>query len=167
MQIVKEKNIKVIEVKAGDRIQLDKNTYMEILHPQEKNFIEENNLNNNAMVVKLIYKKFSMLFTGDIEKIAEEQIINRIDKNKLKSNILKVAHHGSKTSSIQNFLEVVNPDIALIGVGKNNNFGHPNKEVLERLEKYCSKVYRTDKNGEIVIKVDRKGKMQIKKQINE
>ena len=75
-----------------------------------------------------------MLFTGDIEEIAEKQILEEYkNSNILKSEILKVAHHGSKSSSIQSFLEKVKPKIALIGVGKDNTFGHPNDEVIERL----------------------------------
>lgn len=76
-----------------------------------------------------------MLFTGDIEKIAEEEIVNKyIRTNKLNTKIIKIAHHGSKTSSIQEFLNLVKPQIALIGVGSNNNFGHPNEDVIKRLE---------------------------------
>lgn len=85
-------------------------------------------------MAKLLYKNFSILFTGDIEEIAEKQILEEYkNSNILKSEILKVAHHGSKTSSMQSFLENVKPKIALIGVGKDNTFGHPNDEVLERL----------------------------------
>lgn len=76
-----------------------------------------------------------MLFTGDIEKIAERQIVEEYRETIiLNSTILKVAHHGSKTSSIQSFLDAVKPKIALIGVGKNNLFGHPNGEVINRIE---------------------------------
>ena len=76
-----------------------------------------------------------MLFTGDIEEIAEKQILNeyRNDLNILNSTVLKVGHHGSKTSSTQEFINVVKPKIALIGVGENNKFGHPNDEVIKRL----------------------------------
>jgi len=75
-----------------------------------------------------------MLLTGDIEEIAEKQILEEYkNSNILKSKVLKVAHHGSKTSSIQKFLEKVQPPIALIGVGANNKFGHPNDGVLKRL----------------------------------
>ena len=74
-----------------------------------------------------------MLFSGDIEKEVEEKIIK--DKNAvLKSDILKVAHHGSKTSSTQEFIKKVQPKISLIGVGQNNKFGHPNTQVLQRLQ---------------------------------
>ena len=103
----------------------------------------------------MVYKNFSILFTGDIEEIAERRILN-LYSDKLKADILKVAHHGSKTSSSQEFLELIKPKIALIGVGKNNNFGHPNQDVLERLTDLGAKVYRTDKCGEITITIDNK-----------
>ena len=75
-----------------------------------------------------------MLFTGDIEKEAEEILTKKYEKTtKLKSSILKVGHHGSKTSTSEEFLNLIKPQIALIGVGKKNNFGHPSNEVIERL----------------------------------
>ena len=118
-------------------------------------------MNNNSLVFKFIYKNFSILFTGDIEKIAEEKIINNISKSILKSDILKIPHHGSKTSTTEKFLEYVNPKIALIGVGK-NNFGHPSDLVIERLERKGIKIYRTDLNGEIEIRINHKSKISIK-----
>ena len=77
-----------------------------------------------------------MLFTGDIEEIAEKEILHEYKTNLkvLKSTILKVAHHGSKSSSTQEFIQTVYPQIALIGVGKDNKFGHPNDEVVSRLQ---------------------------------
>lgn len=100
-----------------------------------------------------MWNKFSMLLTGDIEKIAEEQILYEYRNNYkiLKSTVLKVGHHGSKTSSIYEFLKEVNPEIALIGVGENNKFGHPNQEVIERLDKIGCEIYRTDQMGEIIL----------------
>ena len=133
LDIVKKRNIKVKIVGAGNTIKLDKNTYLDILWPEEKQ-ITDNVLNNNSMIVRLCYKKFKMLFTGDIEEIAEQKLLQKYeDTGKLTADILKVAHHGSKSSSIVEFLEKVNPRIALIGVGKNNKFGHPNEGVLARL----------------------------------
>ena len=163
MEIVKEKNIKVIEVKSGNRIKIEKNLYIDILWPTDKE-ITENVLNNNALVFKLNYKDFSILFTGDIEEVAEKKILKLYSKSEkiLKADILKVAHHGSKTSSTEEFLDLVKPKIALIGVGKNNKFGHPNEEILERLEDLNCKIFRTDLNGEISIVIKFNGVYKIK-----
>ena len=130
LEIIKQKNIKVSSVKAEDKIIIEKNLYIKILNPAEK--FEFQDLNNNAIVAKLVYKNFSMLFTGDIEK-AEESLAKKY-KNELKSTILKVAHHGSKTSTSEEFLKYVEPQIALIGVGENNKFGHPNQITIEKLK---------------------------------
>jgi len=130
LEIIKQKNIKVSSVKAEDKIIIEKNLYTKILNPAEK--FEFQDLNNNAIVAKLVYKNFSMLFTGDIEK-AEENLAKKY-KNELKSTVLKVAHHGSKTSTSEEFLKYVEPQIALIGVGENNKFGHPNQITIEKLK---------------------------------
>lgn len=133
LDIIKKRNIKVKIVGEGNTINLDKNTYIDILWPEEKQ-ITDNVLNNNSMIVRLCYKNFKMLFTGDIEEIAEQKLLQKYENTeKLTADILKVAHHGSKSSSIAEFLEKVNPKIAVIGVGKNNKFGHPNAGVLDRL----------------------------------
>ena len=141
ISIVKENGIKVVVVEQGCKLNIEKNLYFDILWPSNLKFISENVLNNNSIVCKMHYKDFSMFFTGDIEEIAEKQILQEYknDLNILNSTILKVAHHGSKTSSIQEFLEVVKPEIALIGVGKNNIFGHPNDEVVKRFENMRNK----------------------------
>lgn len=134
-EIVKQKDIKVIVVKAGDRIAIDKQCTLDILFPEEK-LISENILNNNSIVAKLSYSTVSLLLTGDVEKIGEEKLVELYkNTNKLQTTILKVAHHGSKTSSIEDFLNLVKPKIALIGVGEKNTFGHPNQETLEKLNK--------------------------------
>ena len=136
LKIVEQKQLKVREVKIGDKITIGDVTF-HILWPMEKQ-IEENILNNNAIVMKLQYKSFSMLFTGDIEEVAEKKILdtykNHLDI--LKSSVLKVAHHGSKSSSTDEFLEAVNSKVAIIGVGENNMFGHPSNVVLERLQSF-------------------------------
>lgn len=165
INIVKEKNIKLKVVEAYQRINIEENLYFYVLAPNSNSVITENTLNNNSLVCKLIYKDFSMLFTGDIEEKAESQILEKYSQDMLQSSILKVAHHGSKTSSTEKFLNYVKPKVALIGVGKDNNFGHPNKQVLERLKNMGVKVYRTDKMGEIIIKVNRKAKIEITKSL--
>ncbi len=159
-ELVKNKKVNVLVVKKGDRIQIDKYSYFEILFP-EKNLIQDNVLNNNSIVANFCSIGFKLLFTGDIEEIAEKRLWELYrDTDKLKSTILKVAHHGSKTSSTAKFLELVTPKIALIGVGEGNKFGHPNNGVLDRIRDYTNKIYRTDKNGEIEI-IYTKGKIRI------
>lgn len=154
IKITRNKRINIKVVEAGNRINIEDGVYFNVLWPSSNNVVSENSINNNSLVCKLVYKNFSMLFTGDIEEIAEKAILsmyeNRLDL--LKSSCLKVAHHGSKTSSSLKFLEAVRPEFALIGVGKNNNFGHPASSILERIESLGCKVYRSDEMGEIFIR---------------
>lgn len=89
---VKQKKINVIVVKKGDRVNIEKGIYFDILWPKEQ-LISENVLNNNSMVIKLNYALFSILFTGDIEEIAEKQMLEEMKIKELKATILKVAHH--------------------------------------------------------------------------
>lgn len=140
-------------MEAENRINIEKNLFFDILWPSKNETVSKNVINNNALVCKMVSKKVTMLFTGDIEQEAEKAILNKYKANIgiLKSDILKVAHHGSKTSSTKEFLEAVKPNTAVIGVGKNNNFGHPNKSVLERLKRLGCRIYRTDESGEIIL----------------
>lgn len=162
-KIINSKKIKVTFVKQGDKLNIDKNIKLDIFYPPEK--LEYEDLNNNSIVAKLSYNKFTILFTGDIEK-SEENILNKYNQKDLESTIIKIAHHGSKTSSSKEFIKAVKPKIALIGVGKNNKFGHPNVEVLERLRNVKCKIYRTDEMGEIEIKVNGEGKIWTRKMLN-
>ena len=166
LKIVKERKIKVNEVVAGNKIRVEKDLYFDILWPINKQ-ITTNILNNNSIVCNLHYKDFSMLFTGDIEEIAEKSILELYSKDKrmLKANILKVGHHGSKSSSTSEFINNINPQIAVIGVGKNNKFGHPNDKVLERINNLNCKIFRTDLNGEISITINKKSKYRIRVKI--
>ena len=157
INIIKEKSIKVYTVEKGQKINIEKNLYFDVLWPSSNHVIRENSINNNSLVCKLLYKNFSILFTGDIEEVAEKAILNLNNKGvNLKSTILKLAHHGSKTSTTQEFLEAVSPKAVLIGVGKDNKFGHPADEVIQRVEQICNSIHRTDENGEISILSDGK-----------
>lgn len=159
-QICKKQNIQIIYVKSGDEIRI-KDLAFKILHPKSKeNQISENPLNNNAIVCMVKYKNRRILFTGDIEKVAENEMVKEYT-NGLKADILKVGHHGSKTSTTKEFLDLINPSVALIGVGQNNKFGHPNEDVIKRLEEKNIQIYRTDEMGEISIIIDKNGKIKI------
>ena len=151
MNIANKKKINILKVEAGNILNIDKFVRVKIFSPG-KNLT--NDINDNSIVMKLEYNKFSCLFTGDISKKIEQDLAKQY-RTELKSTILKVAHHGSKTSSDESFIKQVTPKISLIGVGKNNKFGHPSKDVLNILEDNGSKVFRTDIYGEIVLKVNK------------
>ena len=100
------------------------------------------------------FDDMTYLFTGDSEKEVEEKIL-KANKD-IKVNILKVGHHGSDTSSSEKFIQTLAPEISVISVGKDNFYGHPNQEVVERLEEVESKIYRTDEVGNVFIEQRKK-----------
>ncbi|MBI4177821.1 MBL fold metallo-hydrolase [bacterium] len=106
--------------------------------------------NNSSIVLKMIYGHVSFLFTGDAEERVEKSVSVRWGPE-LKAQILKVGHHGSKTSSLPIFLNQVKPEAAVISVGSYNTFGHPRPEVLQRLRDIGAKIYRTDEQGSIFV----------------
>lgn len=165
-QIVSKKKIPVEMKKAGDEVFLDGRTKLQFLWPEDT-MISSNAMNNNALVFKVYYRNSSVLFTGDIEKEAEDAILQKYQKGELEADILKVAHHGSKTSSSEKFLDCIDAKIALIGVGKKNFFGHPSPEVIQNLKERGYQIYRTDQKGQIEIKIDTQDRITIKTLLNE
>ena len=147
-RLIKEKNIPVKITQAGQVVNLSQGIKIRILWPDKTAVNSSPESSNNISVVsQLIYGQREFLFTGDIEKQVELNLaVAGID---LESDVLKAAHHGSKTSTNQLFLEKVNPNIAVISAGDKNPYGHPHQEVLERLKNV--KTYRTDQNGNIEI----------------
>ena len=121
---------------------------LKILHPAYE-YRNENNVNNYSIVVKAEYENFAVLFTGDAEKEVEEILIENWG-NKLDSDLLKVGHHGSNSSSTFEFLEHVSPEYAVISVGTKNRYDHPDKEVIVRIENSTDKLFRTDLDGAVI-----------------
>ena len=154
LNLIQDKNIKLKILEKGDKYIFDKEVFIEVLFPIKSEGIQENSINNNSLVFKLYLEGIWCLFTGDIESVAE--MLTKYNKNNLKCDILKVPHHGSNTSSSDEFVELTKPQIVLIGCGKNNKFGHPNKGVLNKYKEINAKIYRTDLNGEINIKIKNK-----------
>ena len=109
---------------------------------------DADNLNNFSVVTRLTYGGKSFLFTGDAETKEEAEIIS--GGAQLKSDVIKVGHHGSKTSSSKKFLEAVMPEICIIMCGEDNDYGHPHNAVLRRYEEFGCKIYRTDRYGSVV-----------------
>ena len=160
IKICQQNGTNVIIVEAGKEINIDKEIKLKILWPT-RDINEINSINNNSIVARMEYNQFSMLFTGDIEETVENRLIEIYSKELLNTTVLKVAHHGSETSSNEGIIKLIAPKISVIGVGKDNKFGHPNKEVIRRIEEQNSQLFRTDLNGEITIKVNKKGRIKI------
>lgn len=144
--ISKNKKINVFDTNTTS-IDLGKNVDISIYSPLPKNYGD--NLNLYSAVFRIQYENTSFLFTGDAEKNNEEDILTA--NSSIKANVLKIAHHGSSTSTSQSFLEAVNPEVAIISVGKDNNYNHPNLKVLELINSMGAKIYRTDEDGSIVL----------------
>ena len=161
LEVAKENNVKIIYAKQGQKIKLDNLTDIEIMYIGK----DTKNLNNNSIIARLTYKTFSMIFTGDAEKEEEDEFLKSCGNKSIKADILKIGHHGSKTSSSDELIKRIIPQIALIGVGNNNKFGHPNEEVIDRLKSINAKIYRTDLMGEITVEVNHECKIKVKTQI--
>ena len=136
----KNKNLQIETPKAGDKFTIGKSS-CEVAYVGS----DKENLNLSSIIIKMKYNNLSYLFTGDTEADVE----NKIDFGKI--NILKVAHHGSDTSSSEKFVNETAPEVAIISVGKDNSYGHPSNEIIKRYEKVGSKIYRTDEVGNIFI----------------
>lgn len=121
------------------------------LHPTK--FYESKNEGSIVLLALLGNKKW--LFTGDMEEEGERDLLHHYPN--LNVDVLKVGHHGSKTSSTEGFLGVIRPNVAIISAGRNNRFGHPHQEVLERLSQVQAEVYRTDLQGAIIFRFTHHG----------
>ena len=148
LKLIKEKNISMVLIEKEQKINLGENCFLEVLYPDTALFNSHvSNLNNSSIVNKLSCQNKTFLFTGDMESELEEKLLSK--KTNLHADVLKVGHHGSDTSSTENFLKAVNPQFAIIEVGKNNSFNHPNRRILKRFEKMGIKIYRTDLDGTV------------------
>lgn len=147
---IKEKDIPLKILKEKDLIWLDKDVYIEVLSPNYDLINRNLKGNNLSLVFLLSYYGIEILFTGDMEKEAEWEII---DKFQSPIDIIKVPHHGSNTSSAEELLNKIKPEIAIISVGRSNFYGHPKKEIIDRYEGLGSKIYRTDTMGMIKLKL--------------
>jgi competence protein ComEC len=152
--LLQKEGAEIFLAKTGQKIS-SQGFVMEILYPFEELAGKEfKNSNNTSIVAKLVFGENSFLFTGDAEEDVEKELI--IKKLSIDSDILKIAHHGSKTSSSDDFVKLVSPKIAVISAGKGNSYGHPHKEVLDVFAKYGIKILRTDLQGDIKIFSDGK-----------
>lgn len=148
---LKSKNIKINAATAGVSLDLGKNVKCEMIAPNAPNYED---LNNYSAVIKITYGNSKFLFMGDAESLSEKEILNK--NHDISSDVLKLGHHGSSSSSSKAFLDKVSPKIAIISCGKNNDYGHPHKETSTEMKKRNIQVYRTDIDGSIVLISDGK-----------
>ena len=148
---------------AGQRIDLGENAlcpqHIDVLYPDSiAGTLVKNDDNDTSIVARFEYCSHSFLFTGDLTKKGEKILLalssaeGLSQKAPVDSTILKVGHHGSKTSSSAQFVEAVSPEVAVISAGRKNRYGHPNLETLETLARYGIEIRRTDKEGDIVFR---------------
>ena len=138
----------------GDQVSICGGT-LTVLGPVE----DYDDLNDESLVIRFDYGESSFLFTGDEESGAEEDLL--ASGTDIGADVLKVGHHGSNTSSSEEFLRAVGPEIAVIECGEGNDYGHPHLEVLERLEAVSAAVYRTDLDGSVVVTADGSGNYDV------
>lgn len=148
MNAVESKGYSITEAETGRKFSVG-DTECEIIAPCSDDY---GNANNYSVGIIVHHGENSFIFTGDAEKLAEKEII---ESGRLEDiDVYKVGHHGSDTSSSEEFLEIIKPDIAVISCGMGNKYGHPCDVTLEKLSKYTEKVYRTDISGTVVITSD-------------
>lgn len=143
--IENKKQINILN--SNTKIEFDKNINIEIFSPTKDSY---SNINDYSPIMKISHLNNSFLFTGDAEEVAEKEVL----KNNLNSDVLKVGHHGSASSSSQEFLEKVTPEISIIQCGINNDFNHPHQNTLKKLTEINSTIYRTDEDGHIILQSD-------------
>ena len=156
LDVIENKNIDLHTAKAGVNILSSGPIVIDILAPFADSY---SNLNNCSAIVKLTYGKTVMIFTGDSEKEIESQL----GTSNIDADLLKIGHHGSKSSSATSFIEAVSPEIAVISVGEGNSYGHPHAETLAILNQVGADIYRTDEQGTIVVTADQNKKLTVDK----
>ncbi|HII4498592.1 TPA: ComEC/Rec2 family competence protein [Clostridium perfringens] len=152
VKAVKDEGLKTKELKGGMVIDLGEGAKFEVFTPQK---LEYEELNDYSPIMKLSFGDTSYLFTGDAEKLAEEEALAKY-KNSLDSDVIKFGHHGSSSSSSNAFIEAVSPKYGIISCAKDNKYGHPHRETLDIIKKYNIKTFRTDTDGEIILTSDGK-----------
>lgn len=152
VKAVKDEGLKTKELKGGMVIDLGEGAKFEVFTPQKSEYEE---LNDYSPIMKLSFGDTSYLFTGDAEKLAEEEALAKY-KTSLDSDVIKFGHHGSSSSSSNAFIEAVSPKYGIISCAKDNKYGHPHRETLDIIKKYNIKTFRTDTDGEIILTSDGK-----------
>jgi competence protein ComEC len=147
----RQNHVRIVPLAAGRTISLG-GAEIDVLAPPADYVPVDTPKNNDSLVLRLRYGRHSFLLSGDVERPIERRMVE--DNELSRIDVLKVGHHGSKTSSTEPFLDAVQPTFAVISVGLDNSYGHPNGDVLERLREHHAAVFRTDQDGLISLRSD-------------
>ena len=149
---ISKEGIKIKTIKEGMSFDLGQGAGIEVYSPIYESYEE---FNDYSPIMKLTFGETDLIFTGDAEYHAEEEVVAKYPTD-LKADVLKFGHHGSSTSSTKAFIESVSPDYGIISCGADNKYGHPHRETLDKITKYGIESYRTDKQGQITLTSDGK-----------
>ena len=138
-------------VQPRDRVVVD-DVEVRVLHPAPADWERQAVRNDDSIVVELRWRDVSFVFTGDIGRVPEAEIAGSVEPSPLR--VLKVPHHGSLSSSSATFLKTLRPDVAVVSVGRSNNFGHPSAVVLHRYDDVGTRLFRTDRDGAVSVETD-------------
>ena len=148
-----KRGARILYAASGDSFRMG-DAYLEVMGPDARIEEQGDDANENCLVLALGYREFDALFTGDICGKGEEMLIERLASSARKYELVKISHHGSRTSTPSEFLEVTGPQAAVISCGRKNLYGHPHEEVLQRLKNTGCRIFRTDRGGAVLVSTD-------------
>ncbi|MDQ6787439.1 MAG: MBL fold metallo-hydrolase, partial [Acidobacteriota bacterium] len=151
--VLQKRNVPILKLSRGDAFEIG-GVNIKVLSPEKSDAPDAVSDNNHSVVLRIIYGKRKFLLTGDIEKEAEREILSAPEA--VESDVIKVAHHGSRTSSIQEFVGATRAKLAVISVGRTSPFGHPHEEVVERWKNSGARVLTTGERGTVSVSTDGK-----------
>jgi competence protein ComEC len=148
---IRDKGVKALQVRTGTAIPFDPALKLEVLNPDDA-VVQSDDTNDASIVIKLTYGQTSFLFTGDAEMPANQAMLQR--GADVRATVLKLGHHGSRTSTDESWLQAVQPQLGIISVGAGNSYGHPHPEVIAALDALGIQYIRTDEHGTITVTSD-------------
>lgn len=149
---VSKQGLKVQQIKEGMKFDLGSDAKIDVYSPMKESYEE---FNDYSPIMKLTFGDKKLMFTGDAETLVEKEVLSKYSKD-LKADVLKFGHHGSSTSSSNEFIQAVSPQYGIISCGTDNSYGHPHKETMKKISKNKIETYRTDLQGEITLSSDGK-----------
>jgi competence protein ComEC len=152
LQTARRRGVEIVRIRRGQGLDFRDGVIAQVIHPQSGHLAKEERDNNASLVLRLRYMSTSLVLTGDAEEGAEQRMI--LSRQPLGADILKIGHHGSRTSTSPEFLRAVHPQAAVISCGRHNAFGHPHAQITSRLDEAAIPVFRTDRDGAIMVESD-------------